>query len=281
MSDDGVTNRLTVVEPATNSNTIVLCVPAMGVPANKYDTLCCALTDAGLSAATMDLRGLGASSVRASKDTDFSYAEIVAYDLPCAISALHEHFSQRRIVLLGHSLGGQLSALYLSQNQDLVAGLILTASCSVYYRGWRMPKSLGVLLFSQVAVIASKCCGYFPGHRFKFAGREARGVMRDWAHNALTGRYASTNINYETDLAQVSLPVLAINFDDDKFAPVRATRNLLGKLSTLCDVQMLRLSGADLNQGSADHFNWMKHPTAVSRAVEKWLPQHLSSGKGN
>lgn len=145
-SADGVANRLTVFEPATNGNTIVLCVPAIGVPANKYEPLCRALTNTGLSAATMDLRGHGASGVRASKEIDFSYAEIVAYDLPCAITALQEHFPQRKIVLLGHSLGGHLSALYLSQHRGPVAGLILTASCSVYYRGWRMPQSLNTIV---------------------------------------------------------------------------------------------------------------------------------------
>lgn len=100
--------------------------------------------------------------------------------------------------------------------------------------------------------------------------------MRDWAHNARSGRYAPANssIDYEADLAKVSLPVLAINFDDDKLAPANATRFLLGKLSTTCDVQMLQLSGADLNQERADHFNWMKHPAAVSQAIEKWLCQH-------
>jgi len=273
-SNDGVDNLISlyIAEKNHHNTPILLCMPAMGVSARYYQAFAQALHAQGLSAATFDLRGHGQSSLRASRHCDFGYHDILKHDLPAAINTLREHLPDQPLYLLGHSLGGQLSALYMSQHPDQAKGLILTASCMVYYRGWPFPRSWGLLFFTQLALLITLIIGHFPGKKLGFAGREALGMMRDWASNARNGTYRLRNsrIDYDSGLGKLDTPVLAVNFDDDDFSPISATKTLLNKLSH-CQHTYLSITGEELGLQSADHFNWLRSPNAVAERIATWL----------
>ncbi len=278
-SDDGVANKIVIAHKddtlhADTNETLILCVPAMGVAAKQYSLLIEEFANCGMSAACFDLRGNGHSSLRASRKHNFGYAALVEFDLPAAITTIKRHYPDAKLVLLGHSLGGQASTLYLSHNQDITDDLILAASCSVYYRNWPSSYKWGLLFFSQFAWLISVLFGYFPGRRLGFGGREARGVMQDWAYNARTGNYklANSRLSYHPFPSISNLNVLAINFDDDQLAPVKATDHLLSKISP-ASITKLSMSGDDIGRTSANHFNWLRSP----KNVAKNIVQHLQS----
>ena len=130
---EGVSNVLTLFAGEVFKPCILI-APAMGVPARTYLALAAELQSLGYSAATFDMRGIGRSSIRASRDNDFGYFDMVAEDFPAAVKTLESELPNRQLVLFGHSLGGQLSCLYLSQNPDAAKALILSASCSVHHK---------------------------------------------------------------------------------------------------------------------------------------------------
>ena len=76
----------------------------------------------------VDLRGQGRSSERASHFADFGYREMVEIDLPAAIAALRGRYPNRPLLLVGHSLGGQLATLPLTLDQPDVSGRIQQVS---------------------------------------------------------------------------------------------------------------------------------------------------------
>ena len=131
-------------------------MPAMGVRAAFYEPLALNLGENGINAVTADLRGLGASSVRVGRGTDFGYHDMLALDWPAVVDAVRSRFPRSRIFLLGHSLGGQLNALYASVHPQTVDGLILVASCSVFYRGWPFPGNYGIWLGTQSAMLLAE-----------------------------------------------------------------------------------------------------------------------------
>ena len=110
-SDDGVSSRITVFRAAAADSTVVIIMPAMGVPASFYEPLATALVDQGLNVVTADLRGHGESSIRPGKGVDYGYGEMVLYDWPCIIDRVEGQFPDAPKVILGHSLGGQLTPL--------------------------------------------------------------------------------------------------------------------------------------------------------------------------
>lgn len=268
---DGTHCEITLFpSPGAEASPVVLCLPAMGVPARSYEGLAMALAMTGLHVITADLRGTGLSSVRASRQIDFGYHEMLTRDLPAIVARIRSLFPDRDLYLLGHSLGGQLSALYAASRPAQVAGLILVATGSVYWRGWDFPMNLGILAGTQIAGVIASVLGYFPGKKVGFAGLEGKRVMRDWARTARTGRYRIENdeTDYEVTLQGLRAPVLAIAIAGDAFAPERAVRNLCNKLKGTNLTHARLASGGS---GVAPHFSWLKQPGPVIGEIDAWL----------
>ena len=276
-NEDGSRNKLTIFNPIPEEPTeaVVLICPAMGVRASYYEILAAALAKkSGVTAVLADLRGLGHSSIRPSKEVDFGYREMIGYDYRSAINVIRRGFPGRPVFLLGHSLGGQLGSLYASRYPEELNGLILVACCSVYYKGWPGIKGYRVWAGTQLAGILGRFLGYFPGHRIGFGGLGAAGAIRDWSRQARTGKYivAGDDFDYEQGLKELALPTLAISFSGDEMAPVQAVKNLYLKFSESAKVIHHHLD-ADLNYS---HFNWVKRPAEVIRLVNEWLEANAS-----
>jgi predicted alpha/beta hydrolase len=242
----------------------------MGVAARYYEPLLRALWTSGLNAAAFDLRGHGHSSVRASRSIDFGYNEILTRDFPCAIQEAARIFPRCPIFILGHSLGGQLACLYAAATEERIAGLILVASGSVYYRSWAFPWSWLVLFFTGAARIIAEIVGYFPGRQFGFGGREARRVMRDWSAQARTGRYqtSSSVIDFDSLLTTATMPVLAITLCGDRLAPHGAVRHLCSKMvRAKTEHRCVKIVGGRRRA----HFQWVGESGVIIPHVLRWL----------
>lgn len=262
---EGTSFQLTVYAATDPTAAVFLIEPAMGTKAGYYGRLAEALQSAGFGAVIAELRGHEASGGRrASRGYDFGYDELVNEDLAQAVAAVRERFPDAPLQLLGHSLGGQLSALYAAQHPGEVDGLVLIASAAIHWRhyGWRF------LPLSQFFGITAKAVGHFPGKRVGFASREARTVMADWARVARTGRFAtgSPRVDREDELAKVDLPVLVISLTGDRFAPRKAVDALAAKLAH-ADLTRRHLTPDE----PVDHFSWARRPETVVPAIADWL----------
>lgn len=269
VAPDGVTSLITAADDGslTETTPVVLLKPAMGVRATFYQPLFDPFSNAGLRLATADLRGHGTSSIRPGWRSDFGYRHMVELDWTCEIDALARRWPEAPLVLLGHSLGGQLNLLYAAANPYAVAAVVTCASCSVYWRSY--PRGLAVLIMTQLAALLGKVLGHYPGHRLGFAGKEARGVVADWAHQARTGRYRArgSSTNYESLLAQSPVPSLIVSLDQDDYAPPSAADHLAGKLP------QDRCTRLHLNHpiSKPAHFRWVNHAPPIVRAIHDWL----------
>jgi predicted alpha/beta hydrolase len=276
--DDGTSCNITFFgSQGDSAQSVILCAPALGVAAHSYRTVAEKLVRTGCVVVTADLRGIGESSVRASRETDFGYHETIAFDWPAIIATVRCRHPHGPLYLLGHSLGGQLGALFASVHPGELDGLILVASCSVYYSGWGFPVGLGVLAGTQLAALTAQLLGYFPGRQLGFGGAEARRLMRDWARNARSGRYTVENSphDFEDMMARATLPVLSISIEGDTFAPERACKNLVNKLKA-ASVTTRRVAVTG-ESGRAHHFNWLRSPGVIVGEIDDWLST-LDSG---
>lgn len=252
--------------PATAGAPVLLIGPAMGTPARIYAPLAQAFAAQGVNAAVIELRGIGASNLRAGRRVDYGYRQLVEQDWVAACAALRARFNDAPLFLFGHSLGGQVAVLYAA-TQPTIAGVIIVAAGSVHYKGWTGAKRLGILTFTQFAGLLSGLVGYFPGKRVGFGGTEAKTLMQDWARLGRSGRFAlQGGADYEAALAKVQIPVLGLSFEHDTFAPHRAQKLLLDKLRS-ARVTHLPLSAQESGM-RLDHYNWIKQSEpVVSRVV--------------
>jgi predicted alpha/beta hydrolase len=269
---DKTLNRLSVFSPDIPADTTFICLPAMGIRASYYKQFAAELSLHGYNVITADWRGHGNSSVRASRKIDFGYEDLVQ-DLKEVIDLVKTWFPDTKIILVGHSLGGQIGSLFASRYANVVSGLILIASCSVYTNGFdnwnRKRLHLAANLFSPL----SKLFGHFPGTKIGFGGREAKRVMQDWCLNARTGTYNLTNSNhdYELSLSQMTLPVLSISLENDQLAPKRAVENLLNKFNRESSILHLHLTSSQTQISPLNHFSWAKNPEYFIRTIVNWI----------
>jgi predicted alpha/beta hydrolase len=264
----GKTTELRYIKVEAPAPNAVLILPALGVPASYYNRLLKSLAKMGRSCAVIDLRGQGTSSVKASKLVNYGYYDILTEDIPAAITEMNNLFGLP-VDLLGHSLGGQLACLYSALQDERVSGLILCTAGSVYYRTWPGLQKIRVLISSQFARVYARAAGYFPGAKFGFGGDSFQKLINDWGKQALTGRYkiAGSALNWEKELGDVTLPILAIHLSSDFLAPPGAVSHLCNKLVS-ASKKLYCIENPVL-----DHFNWLRQPDVFIEAIENWYLQ--------
>ncbi len=261
---DGSTVTVSIAEVEGAKETLVF-LPALGVRASYYKGFIEETANKlGLRVLTVDWRGHGSSSLRPAKDVDFGYQQLLD-DMDELLSWIEEQYPDQPISLGGHSLGGQLSCLFYGRYSDRVKQLLIIASCSVYYKGWSGIGKLRVWMVGKVFYGIARLVGYFPGEQVGFGGREAKGVMKDWGHNATSGKYelAGSSFHYDDAMQQAQPKILAINYKPDTFAPFEATEYLINKFNTNSQKTHLLLP-------DKTHFNWVKDTGSTLDEVGKW-----------
>jgi predicted alpha/beta hydrolase len=219
-----------------------------------------------------DLRGTGASTPKPSRASRYGYADL-AGDVGAVLDALKDRRAGRRTVLIGHSLGGQACALHLALTpESTVDGLVFVAVGLPYWRGYQGNRRASVFAFTQGIGVISAVLGVWPG--WGFGGRQARGVMRDWAYTARNGRFPSLNSggarhgaghDPEAALARIDVPVLAVSVEHDQYTPPATTDLLCAKL-TAAPVTREHYTLAEAG-GPLDHFTWARSGGPLARRI--------------
>lgn len=268
-SADGAKAEVLLQLPEGSAHSVLYWLPALGVSARQYLPLAEALARAGAAVAIHEWRGIGSSNRRAGRRDNWGYRELLQDDLPAGLAAVRRRLPHERLLLGGHSLGGQLASLYAGLHPDVAAGLAVVASGSPYWRQYRHGR--WIRLAYAAAPWVARVVGYLPGKSIGFGGNEARGVIDDWARSGRTGRYAAVGMadDLEQCLARLALPVVALRFAHDWLGPARSLSWLLGKMPR-AHVDSQLITSDDMDGGPADHFGWMKTPQPVAERIAAW-----------
>lgn len=245
---------------------VLLVQPAMGMKASFYAPLAEALRADGQHVVLASLRGHEESGGRRpSRGYDFGYAEMVD-DLGLAVAAARDRFPDSLLHLLGHSLGGHLSLLFAAAHPEQVDGVVLVASSTVHWRAW----PLWMLPATHACAGLAAVFGHFPGNRIGFAGREARGVISDWARLSRTGRFeiGRPRADQSPALARLELPVLSISVEGDWLAPPHAA-DALAALAESADLTRVHLTP----EIPMDHYRWARQPAEVVETITDWTAE--------
>ncbi len=265
---DGATNVINIYSTQKLSSTVVVIFPAMGVPASYYRHYAATLSKSNFHVATVDHRGHGNSSVRPSRKVNFGYSEQIEIEYRGIIETLKNNFPNSKLAIMGHSLGGQVGGMFAAQYPHLVDGLIVNASCSVYYKGWGNSAGLGVLGFAAFCKMLARQLGYYPGNRVGFGGREARGIIEDWFVTAKSGRFVAhgSSFNYDEAMSKFSKPLLGITYHGDTSAPPLALKYFLEKFPSQ-NAQQHHIKAAE----KLNHYSWVKQPDLSMDLICNWL----------
>ncbi len=244
---------------APQADTALVVLPAMGVPAGYYGRLAKQLVAEGHDVTVLDWRGTGDSSPPATRRSLYGYLDLVD-DAEVLMSRLAPELTGSTVTLLGHSLGGHIAGLLLARWSRIghhPADRLCLVACGVPYHRLYGGRGIGVYALAAGMRLTAAAVGHWPG--YGFAGRQSRGVVRDWAHTVRTGYFNDREL--DTAIAEVKLPILAVTVDGDQFTPPVTTRHLTAKFSG-ADITEVHYShsaaGADV-----DHFTWARHPQGL------------------
>lgn len=246
---------------------VVVIVPGLGVPAGYYELFAAGLAARGFDVAIGELRGNGDSRPKPSSASTFGYHELVSVDFPAIFEVVRDQFPDSTPYLLGHSMGGQLGVMYAARIRGRLGGLILVASGTPYYRGYRGLSGPGMLVGTAAISLTANLAGFWPGDRVSMGfGRQSKVLISDWARLARTGRFVpvGADIDYEERIARLKLPVLSITMTGDELTPPSSAEHLLDKLPN-AEVTRWRQPEA------LGHNGWIRQYTSTIDQIEKWL----------
>lgn len=248
----------------------ILLLPALGTPARYYDRVAGQLAAQGLDTHTLELRGAGDSPLRAARNCDFGFRELLDEDIPAALRTIGAGVDGTPVWLVGHSLGGHLATISAGRLTSVIDGIALIACGSPWLVAYDAAMRRRIRTLTMLIPLCNALLGYYPGDRIGFGGRQPRRLMRDWRQLALSGRYQAEGIeeDIEAGIAHYAGPVLSLRMADDAFAPAAATRAVTDKL-VRADLSEVVLDAEALGT-RADHFRWARNPDAVVAQLKTW-----------
>jgi predicted alpha/beta hydrolase len=246
---------------------VLVIVPGLGVPGGYYELFASGLAARGFDVAIGEMRGNGDSRPRPSSASTFGYHELVSVDFPAIFEVVREQFPDSTPYLLGHSMGGQLGVMYAARIRSRLGGLILVASGTPYYRGYRGLSGPGMLVGTAAMSLTANLAGFWPGDRVSMGfGRQSKVLISDWARLARTGRFVpvGADIDYEERIARLKLPVLSITMTGDDLTPPSSAEHLLEKLP---NAEVTRWRQPE----PLGHNGWIRQYASTVDQIEKWL----------
>jgi predicted alpha/beta hydrolase len=252
----------------------VLLAGATGVPERAYAALAEAVAWSGLAVLSFDYRGVGKSRAAGRlREEAATMADWGRLDLEGALVWLGGRYAGLPLLLLGHSVGGQL--LGLAPSAGRLRGALLVGAQSGYFGHWqgaarvRMWLNWHFLLPAMAAAL-----GYAPMQALGMGENLPAGVARQWARWGRRAEHLLSECHpgEREHFARLGFPIRCYRFTDDGFAPPRAVEGLLAFYrGTVPDV--VTRAPAEVGASTIGHFGWMKPSfrETLWREMAAWL----------
>lgn len=221
-AEDGQQLKATVYAPA-GARTFLLINSAMGVRRRFYRHLAGHLMAQGIGVLTYDYRGVGDSV--AADPPNVRLEDWGCKDFPAVQRWLRANYALERIVVLGHSVGGQMVGT--SPLIREVDGLIGVASQAGHWRHWSGLERAKVFAFWHAVVpLMTTVSSTFRASYLGLGQDLPSGVARQWAEWGRDPDYIrSPTVGPQPQFYhEVRCPLRTYLIEQDNLAPERAVR---------------------------------------------------------
>jgi len=245
----------------------VLVMPATGVPQSYYARFAAYLADRGFTVLTFDYRGIGRSLSSHVREVSARMQDWALLDATAAFAFLGE----RKILIVGHSFGGQ--ALGLLPEPARISAALIVGAQSGYWKNWPLLGRAWMWPATHIGLpLVSRLYGYFPGSRLGFGEDLPAGVARQWASWCRHPRYLVGALGVDEHYARVRAPMRAYAIADDAFAPLPAVQ-ALAALYPNARWETRELRPRELGVKAVGHFGFFRERFRDSlwRETADWL----------
>jgi predicted alpha/beta hydrolase len=213
-------------------HTVLIIASATGVKQEFYKKFAEYISSHGTTVITFDYYGIGASLSQPIKNISVTAAEWGSNDLEAVIQWTHNYYPGANIIVLGHSIGGQL--IGLAPSATLLKRIVLVAAQSGYWKYWPGIRKYQMWAnWNLLFPVLTRVVGYMPSKKFSGMEHLPKGVALQW------GKWCSS-VNYLFDdipaaklcYHKITAPVVAISIENDPFAPKKAVDWLTEKYNS-------------------------------------------------
>lgn len=212
-----------------SSSKIVIIASAAGVLQSFYQKLAQFFLSNGISVITFDYSGVGKSLHGNIKNENTSLTDWGNRDLEAVIKYTIETYPRHKIILLGHSIGGQL--IGLAPSSYMADKIILVAAQSGYWKFWKGVSKIWMWANWHLLVpVLTKGFGYLPSKKISRMESLPKNVAEEWAKWCRSSDYLFASFSYnKLYFDRIKCKLISISIDDDFFAPKKSVEWLTAK----------------------------------------------------
>ncbi len=213
---------VTEFEPIINANGIVIISPATGVKQSFYFKFAEFLQSEGYATYTFDFSGIGESKNRSLKKFDTTASNWGNNDLEAVLQFYRNKYLNKNMVVIGHSIGGQL--IGLAPSSLGIDKIILIAAQGGYWKFWKGTKRFRMLLnWYLLFPLLTRVYGFFPGKRLKLMEDLPRSMSLEWRKWCTSPNYLFDHIDIDKlYYSKINCALISYSISDDRFAPKKA-----------------------------------------------------------
>ena len=276
---DGQPVELTVHHAIGPAKAVIQINPATAVTERLYFPFARFLTEQGFEVITYNYRGVSRHGPHP-RDVTSGFISWADNDVEAVTRWVSTHYPGLAHMAVGHSFGGHAIGLCASSS-TLTAAVTLCsqAGCLRFIKPgverWKV-----TLLLKVIGPLCAKVLGYVPGRSLGIGENLPANVMLQWSRWTSLTHYFFDDpaVQASERFARPSLPVLAIGFEDDPWAPAPAIDLMMGHL-TSCAVERRQLSPADSDGSPIGHMGFFRprHANTLWPTVVSWMTHQLPS----
>lgn len=237
----------------------ILICPATGITKQFYNSFATWLSTQGYDVLVFDFRGIGDSLYGPLSKSKASIVQWGQLDIPAAINVLLQKTSAEKVVLIGHSAGGQL--LGIVPNYNKVAKVVAVSGSTGHVKGLKgRTKLLAPLMFKGIFPIARHTLGYGPTNAIGMGENLPKDVAREWAQFCSKPGYVINAIGktvQEDFHPLIQTPITALWSSDDEIATYANVKDLL-RLYPNAPTEMIELKPAQYGHKGIGHMMMFK-----------------------
>jgi predicted alpha/beta hydrolase len=263
--------------PADEPNGHVVIMPsALAVPQRFYRHFAMYLASQGMTTITFDYRGTFQSKPLPRPPFQDSLETWGKLDLSAVIEWAHGRFAPKRLLMVGHSMGGKILA-FAPNHHRIDAVVTITVGSGYFGHHPRFSWALAMLWYIFVPSL-TRLWGYFPGKRIRVIGDLPRGVALQWSRWCRHPDYLVDDHGkpFVKPFSDITCPILSYSFADDSLISESAVEALHGFFRNAQSLERRHLHPHDRGLRKIGHFGFFHPETETSGLwleVVSWLKQ--------
>lgn len=208
-------------------NKVLIINSATGVDKKLYHHYAIFLAKQGYDVVTYDYRGIAASRPKKLKGFEASFTDWGKKDFSGIINFVKNEFPEKKILVLGHSIGGTI--IGMTEKNKEISGIINIGAQTAYYKDWPKDRMLQIYLLWHVFFpFITSLLGYFPGKSLGMLEDIPKGVINQWHSRRkcvdMKAQMESNDIHFFYD--QCSAKLLTLGIADDPIGTEKAIKRI-------------------------------------------------------